>query len=62
MSRRWSFRLASVAKVGYMRSWGAPKIREKAFSSMAIALNRRVAATRRVHMLQLTLIDDWRSR
>jgi putative transposase len=31
-------------------SWGAPKIRENAFSSIAIAL---VAATRRVHMVQL---------
>ncbi len=40
-------------------SWGAPKIREKAFSNIAIAL---VAATRRVRMLQLTPIDDRRSR
>ena len=40
-------------------SWGAPKILEKAFSGIAIAL---VAATRRVRMIQLTPIDDRGSR
>jgi putative transposase len=40
-------------------SRGAPKFREKAFPSMAIAL---VAATRGVRMLQLMPVDDRRSR